>query len=64
MELDIWLSSEVEKLDRIPDDKGWKVTVKTYDGSVRILRPSHVVFATGFGGGLPNMPSFKGMVSI
>ena len=36
------------------------MTVKRSDGRERVFHPNHVVFAVGFGGGLPNMPTFPG----
>lgn len=39
----------------------WSVTVRFADGSERVLHPHHLVFAVGFGGGVPNMPVYPGM---
>ncbi|KAI5122701.1 hypothetical protein M0805_009754 [Coniferiporia weirii] len=61
MELDIWLSSTIDKVEKDPSGKDWSVTVKRSDGSTRSFKPRHVIFAHGFGGGLPNMPSYPGM---
>jgi cation diffusion facilitator CzcD-associated flavoprotein CzcO len=37
------------------------VTVKRADGRERVFHPHHLVFAVGFGGGVPNMPVYPGM---
>ena len=63
MELNIWTSSTIEKLVPNPGKDGWTVTVKKADGSTRIFKPGHVILAHGFGGGVPKMPYYPGMVS-
>ena len=62
MELNIWTNSTVEKLVPNPKQDGWSVIVKRGDGSTRTLKTGHVVFAHGFVGGVPKMPSYPGMV--
>ena len=42
---------------------GWTAVVRKGDGSTRTFKPVHVIFAHGFNGGVPEMPSFPGMVS-
>lgn len=44
-----------------PSTHKWSVTVKRGDGRERVFHPNHLVFATGFGGGMPNMPVYAGM---
>lgn len=64
MELNVWTSSTVEKLIQNPNKDGWTVIVKKADGTTRTFKPRHFVFALGLGGGLPNMPTFAGAVSL
>ncbi|KAH8111482.1 FAD/NAD-binding domain-containing protein [Phellopilus nigrolimitatus] len=61
MEIDIWLSSTVTKLEQHSSANGWKVTVERSDGSTRTFKPRHVVFATGLGGGAAKFPTYSGM---
>ncbi|EJD00098.1 FAD/NAD-binding domain-containing protein [Fomitiporia mediterranea MF3/22] len=61
MELDIWVGTEAKKVEQLRNGQGWVVTTESSDGSSRMLRPRHVVIATGFGGGEINMPTFSGM---
>ncbi|KAK7056044.1 flavin-containing monooxygenase [Favolaschia claudopus] len=60
MDLDVWTSSTV--LAAQPSASGnWKVVINR-DGAERVLsNVHHVVFATGWGGGQLNVPSFAGM---
>ena len=64
MELNVWLDTTVTKVERGDDDKGWTAYVKGSDGFSRTLHPRHVIFANGFGGGRPNMPSFHDQVCL
>ncbi|THG94933.1 hypothetical protein EW145_g8052 [Phellinidium pouzarii] len=63
LELDIWLSATVDKIERLSESgsKGWRVTITRADGTTRRVTPRHIVFAHGFGGGVPNMPAIPGM---
>ena len=68
MRLNLWLKTEVVK-GRFDDDAGgWIIDLRLADGSIRTLRPKHVVLATG-GIGLnpkpfqaPGLENFKGKV--
>ena len=60
MELNVWTSSKVAKLQKT--DEGWVVDVKRGDNPVRKFKPRHIIFAHGLGGGLPNFPVIPGMV--
>ena len=62
MEINVWTSTTIEKLVQNPNKDGWSVFVKRADGKTRTFKPGHVIFAHGIGGGLPNMPSYPGMV--
>ena len=63
MELNVWTSSTIDKLEENPDGKGWTVSVSRGDGTKRTFKPGYVVFAHGLGGGEKNMPTIPGMVS-
>ncbi|THU84251.1 FAD/NAD(P)-binding domain-containing protein [Dendrothele bispora CBS 962.96] len=69
MELNFWTSSTVTKAHFDPSTKTWQVHVRFDDDTSmkmlgakgqkeRILNVKHVVFATGFGAGEPNIPKF------
>lgn len=64
MELNVWTSTEVQKLERNDETDEWIVTVTKSDGSKRVMRPKYVVFAFGIAGNRPNMPQIPGMVRI
>ncbi|HZP74520.1 MAG TPA: NAD(P)/FAD-dependent oxidoreductase [Pseudolabrys sp.] len=60
MELNVWTSTDF--LGGSYDEKAqrWSVTVRRADGSMRELRPKHVVMATG-ASGIPNMPEIPSL---
>jgi cation diffusion facilitator CzcD-associated flavoprotein CzcO len=61
LELDVWLSSWVQKAVRDEKSGLWKVTVKRPEKSDREFEVKHVIFATGFGGvEQGNVPNIKG----
>lgn len=69
MELNVWTSATVTSvkydLSAVGKTQGkgaWTITIKRGDGKERTFKPNHVVFAHGFGGGVPKMPSIPGMV--
>ncbi|KAI0727069.1 FAD/NAD-P-binding domain-containing protein, partial [Fomitopsis betulina] len=59
MELNVWTSTSVESV-RLQDDGRYEVVVQKSDGTTRTFHVDHVVMALGFGGGVPNMPTFPG----
>ncbi|TDL21218.1 FAD/NAD-binding domain-containing protein [Rickenella mellea] len=70
MELNVWtgatIASIIQDENKVPlnGDQGpgaWTVTIKRSDGRERTFHPRHVVFALGFGSGVPNMPTYPGM---
>lgn len=63
MEINIWTSTEFTggSYDKAADR--WTVNVKRGDGSERILRPRHVIFATGVSA-IPIMPKMPGIESF
>ncbi|KAH9929373.1 FAD/NAD(P)-binding domain-containing protein [Fomitopsis serialis] len=67
LELDVWTSSKVEHARWDESTKQWIVDIRR-NGGTRAVQVKHLVFATGIGGGVPNMPTvpdqnvFKGEV--
>lgn len=62
LELNVWTSSVATHAEKDPLSGKWLVTVKRGDGSERIFRVDHLVFALGLGGGSPNIPDIPGRV--
>ena len=62
LELKIWTSSTVQRVKWNETKKTWSIEVSRGDGTIRVLRPKHVVFATGFGAGKPYTPEIPGRV--
>ncbi|MGI9409260.1 MAG: flavin-containing monooxygenase [Hyphomicrobiaceae bacterium] len=60
MEINVWTSTEFTggSYDEKTDE--WTLTVRRGDGSERVLRPRHVVFATGVSA-IPVMPNLPGL---
>lgn len=58
MELNVWTGSELVETSR--EDDTWTVTVRRADGTLRTVRPRHVVLATGVSGTEPNLPELPG----
>jgi putative flavoprotein involved in K+ transport len=60
MELNVWTSSEFTG-GSFDDDSGqWSLDVRRADGSVRTLKPRHVIFATGVSA-IPIRPDLPGL---
>ncbi len=59
MELDYWSGTDCEGARWNEQDQQWEVTVRRA-GETVVLRPKHLVFATGMSG-VPNLPSYPGM---
>jgi putative flavoprotein involved in K+ transport len=59
MELNYWTSTTAKSASFDEIKKEWTVTVER-EGKTVVLRPKHVVFATGMSA-KPNLPQFKGM---
>jgi cation diffusion facilitator CzcD-associated flavoprotein CzcO len=60
MELNIWTRTEFLGATYDGADRQWTARLRTSDGSVRVLRPSHLVLAIGVSG-LPNIPHIEGL---
>ncbi|BCS21152.1 flavin-containing monooxygenase [Aspergillus puulaauensis] len=67
LELNVWTGSSIRKSNWSDDEKTWtvEVTRKKDDGGseTRVLRPRHVIQATGHSG-KKNLPTFKGVESF
>jgi cation diffusion facilitator CzcD-associated flavoprotein CzcO len=57
LELNVWTRSTLVPEETVFDEarKEWKVTIDR-NGEKRVFNVSHIVLATGFGGGTPKMP--------
>lgn len=65
MELNVWMGTELVSGEH--DGAAWTVRLRREDGSERVLRPRHVVFATGVSSipvrpKLPGLDDFHGIV--
>lgn len=61
IEANIWTSTRFEGGSYDEATGTWEVTVRRADGSPRILRPRHVVMATGGFGSYPRIPELPGL---
>ncbi|BFZ59121.1 hypothetical protein YB2330_000123 [Saitoella coloradoensis] len=59
MELNVWTQTPFQSAEYDEASKTWTCTVKRPDGSIRTLKPKHVVLATGHSGEA-NIPKFPG----
>jgi putative flavoprotein involved in K+ transport len=61
MELNYWTGTEFESGSYDEADGRWSVALRLADGAKRVMRPRHVVMATGVSGipNLPNIPALK-----
>jgi cation diffusion facilitator CzcD-associated flavoprotein CzcO len=66
MDLNIWTNSELDGKSAGYDEKEgrWTVSVTRADGTKRVLRPRHLIIATGISGTLPNVPNVPGMADF
>ena len=62
MEIDLWTSSTCRRARFDEATREWEVEVER-DGRVHVLRPRHLVLATGMSG-MPVMPDFPGMAEF
>jgi cation diffusion facilitator CzcD-associated flavoprotein CzcO len=60
MELNYWTGTGFESGTYDETDRRWSVLLRRADGSQRIMRPRHVVMATGVSG-IPNLPDIPGL---
>ena len=59
MELNVWTGTELVE-SAYEGERGWSVALRRADGSIRTVRPRHLVLATGVSGTEPNMPDLPG----
>lgn len=61
LDLNYWTSTTF--VDAVYDDAAqrWTARVERADGSVRVLKPAHIVMSVGGSGGRPNMPALPGI---
>ncbi|KAK1511300.1 flavin-containing monooxygenase [Colletotrichum costaricense] len=67
MELNIWSSTNIEETSYNEQEKTWTVKLRRADGTLRTLKPRHIVLATGQAGDpitptFPGQGDFKGVV--
>jgi putative flavoprotein involved in K+ transport len=61
MELNVWTGTEL--VSGAYDDARWRLTLRRADGSTRVMRPRHLVFATGVSS-IPVIPDLPGLESF
>lgn len=59
MEANVWTKTTFLGAEYDHSQKRWTARLRLADGSIRIMRPSHVVMAVGVSG-LPNVPQLQG----
>lgn len=59
MEVNVWTKTAFLGAEYDNSAKRWNAQLRMADGSIRIMRPSHVALAIGVSG-LPNVPTFEG----
>ena len=64
MELNVWTSTTVTHAERDEATNKWVVNVQKADGSERVFRVDHLVFALGLGAGTINIPDIPGRASF
>ncbi|KAF9874313.1 hypothetical protein CkaCkLH20_08296 [Colletotrichum karsti] len=63
MELNIWTNTTIDGADYDETTKTWTATIRRADGSTRVLRPRHIILATGQAGD-PIAPTFPGQADF
>ncbi|KAH9484751.1 Indole-3-pyruvate monooxygenase YUCCA1 [Psilocybe cubensis] len=61
LELNVWTSSTISDVRQDPATLKWHVSVKRGDGTDRKFEVNHVVFSTGLGSGVGNIPKYPDM---
>jgi putative flavoprotein involved in K+ transport len=61
LEINYWTSTEFIGASFDEQERRWTARIKQADGSPRELHPCHLIMATGFTGGVPNVPSLPGL---
>jgi cation diffusion facilitator CzcD-associated flavoprotein CzcO len=60
MELNFWTGTELVSGNYDERRKQWSVTLKRADGATRVMRPRHLIFATGVSS-IPTFPDLPGL---
>ncbi len=60
LELNYWCACELLQAQRDESAGRWRAQLRLADGSIRTLRPAHIVMATGVSG-IPNRPDITGL---
>src|SRR6202022_44723 len=63
LELNFWTETEFEGGTYDEQQGFWTVTLRRADGSQRVMRPRHVVLATGVSG-IPNVPDIPSLTNF
>ena len=63
MDLNVWTGTELAGARYDESTARWEATVRSDKGSERVVRPKHIVFATGISG-VRNLPSLPGAESF
>jgi putative flavoprotein involved in K+ transport len=64
LDLNIWTSTFFKGAQYDEATKSWKATLRLKDGTERVMRPRHIILATGGIGGKPNVPKLSGLESF
>ncbi|MGN7860907.1 NAD(P)-binding domain-containing protein [Microbacterium sp. 22303] len=64
LDLNVWTSTDFVGAERDESSGSWTVTLRTADGSERVLHPRHIVLATGGIGGKPSIPALPGLTAF
>jgi len=62
LELDVWTSTKIVKVEQNPETLKWTVDVERANGGKRTFVVNHIVGAIGLAGGKPRMPVIPGRV--
>jgi putative flavoprotein involved in K+ transport len=63
MELNFWTGTALAGGSYDADRKQWSVTLQRGDGSTRVMRPRHLIFATGVSS-IPSIPDVPGLAAF
>lgn len=61
MELNVWTGTEFEQATYDEEARTWTVRLVRADGTERVMRPQHLVLATGGVSGTPHLPKLPGL---
>jgi hypothetical protein len=64
MELNVWCSATLVQGRHDKGAQRWQCTLRSAEGSERVVRPRHLVLAAGAVSGVPNLPSLPGLANF